>query len=109
MSFLIDAVVSMDLGQPDRTIGENEDQRLVQEDVLIHEKGDKTCVNRAVQNCEFPFDRGRITLHVLIVHFENLLNQSHLEHEALQEISTRWKPQEFVVGSHSDEHEMLPK
>ena len=51
MSFLIDAVVSMDLGQPDRTIGENEDQWLVQEDVLIYEKGDKTCVNRAVQNC----------------------------------------------------------
>jgi hypothetical protein len=76
---------------------------------LVYEEEDETNVDAQVQCKHSLFDLMLVLHKMLVMNFENLLNQSHLENKTEHKETTCWKPQEIIVRSQTYKYEMLPK
>lgn len=98
-----------DLWYPYASIRKYDDIWIVKKVILIHKKEDKAYVNAQIKHQHLLLNLVLILQEVLIMNFEHLVDEPHLEDKTLHEKATSWKSQEVVVGAHGNEDEMLPE
>ena len=112
LRMVIDAVpfiIVVYLRHPKCSRGHQEDLRVIQENILVYEEYDKAKVNPEVEDKELSLERLRVHHQILVVDLECLLQQPHLEHERVEEVSAARELQEIKAGANVDEDEVLPE